>query len=251
MLPELWSKVITQLDCNTILNIKLTCQYFNKLCNEQNFYLKRKFQGFPRPGGFCLCYDVSEWYNNFLDWRDDNEIDKFPEEELIYYQDTIKIIRGDLIYFTGFGRQNRDNHYRDVRIFDGQKLLKFDANGTIPKKFTIINNDVPIKYWSRNIPNEMVSWFDHWEVRQQLIDNIDIHVSGSIIKTCFNYNGQNYLIKYISGYGTTTDEQLISEIKTIFNTNLPLILMNIRYLDLYIERRRYVKDGVFNPILNK
>lgn len=47
MLPsELWIKIFEELDCADILNIKLTCKYFNRLCVDNEIYIKRKFAVF-------------------------------------------------------------------------------------------------------------------------------------------------------------------------------------------------------------
>lgn len=48
LLIELWDKIMTELDCQSILNIRLAASNFNKY---SDLYFKKKMKGFPRITG--------------------------------------------------------------------------------------------------------------------------------------------------------------------------------------------------------
>lgn len=61
LLPELWVQIVSNLNCDMILVIKLTSKFFNNLVNKNDLYMKKKMLGFPRKQGFCECHDLSQF----------------------------------------------------------------------------------------------------------------------------------------------------------------------------------------------
>lgn len=178
MLTELWIKIFEQLDCTTILNIKLTCQYFNKICVDYDIYMKRKFRGFPRLKGKCCIHHsiISD-----------------------------EIVRGDIICID-------DN----VHIFDGHQLIKFDK--IFPKKFKILDDNVPINYWANNKTKYNLRYcINLVNIRQQCIDNIYISNILGDLHTSFIFDNQEVRILYSNVH--IGDGGKMKTLKNIFETN--------------------------------
>lgn len=251
MLLELWVKIFEDLDCSSILNIKLTYQYFNRLCVNYEFYIKRKFRGFPRLEGYCEYYNIELLSFNCQEISDD--ITRIIISEY-------NPIRGDILCLKEF------NKY----IFDGQKLIKFYR--FLPRKFKIINHNVPIYYW-RGL-RDAILWFDPTEVRQQCIDNITydkeqqcengifcngvdcIRFHDKGFYTTFVYNNKTYKIIFTGDYSGCDDKELGKRnLVKVFNKYNPLLLETMHYHPerawpdniLYINEGKYfIINGIKN-----
>jgi hypothetical protein len=200
---EIWVNVFEHLDCQSILNIKLTCQKFNKICVDYDFYTKRKFRGFPRAEGECKIYHIPSCI-----YGDDEFINKFIRK----IQDNL-LIRGDVIRYK-----------ESIDIFDGHKLIrlthKWNESGILPVKFNVIQKDVKIKYW-KNFLMEDIIWFDQAEVQQQCLDNL---TCSDIISTSFTYDNKYYHILCLEAKGYDYKENTIFKIINIFNKYKVLLL---------------------------
>lgn len=197
MLSELWLEVIKNLNCQEIINLSLVNKYFNTLIKENDCYLKRKFQGFPRPAP--LSSRIYR-YDEENDVRVTRLINCFSENS---------IVRGDLVYFSNIMTVVA------IYIFDGHNIIKLDDR-TLPRKFKIINNNVPLDYWEHCFIDDMM-WFDCSSVRQQCIDNIRIR--DNLISTSFQYNKNKYEIEYYLSKLRGVNGTTISKFKDIFVTH--------------------------------
>lgn len=129
----------------------------------------------------------------------DQKVDTFLDnaiKKLLFLK--VDLVRGDLICFEGI------HCYRNtgICIFDGKKLLnlsfEYDEYGHLPKKFHVINNNVPIQYWSwahRGIDHNSIIWFDQTQVKQQCLDNIVFGKSSA--HTTFVINDKSYIMEYM------------------------------------------------------
>jgi hypothetical protein len=220
LLPELWVKIFEQLDCATILNIKLTCRYFNNLVNQHDIYMKRKFSGFPRPEGACRTIKIC---GMFLE----NNISKYLQKE------KVDLIRGDAIHFASYVIE--DKYY----IYDGQQLLNLGDNENIflPNKFRIINNNVPVDYWE-NIQANYTLWFDPTEIREQLI--CSINPITKILEVTFYYNEKQYQF-YCTGKYMCANNDRIDFFKNIIDSHKLLLLRKVKH-GIQLREDDYVED---------
>lgn len=159
---------------------------------------------YPRDIGHCLCHHIPN-----IVFDDENNP---TEEELIkglnyLNKNKINLIKGDLIIFNKHdGKKNKG-----TKIFDGENILNLDNEpdhyGTLPKIFKVIEDNVPIHYWTdfdndkseRGIAHNYIVWFDHTKVLDQCLNNIIYaRVEGNVyaIYTHFKYNNKNYRIVY-------------------------------------------------------
>ena len=223
--PELWVRIFKRLNCQDILNIKLVCHYFNKICVDYDLYIKRKFRSFPRPEGKCNKYFV----NNLEDL------------------DVSDVIRGDYIYLST----------QKICIFDGHNILELHepyinqflklAQGYLPCKFKILSDKVPIDYWTIGFGNNLL-WFDQTAVQQQSINNIYFHEGDGLCYTSFIYDNETYTIKYLDDVDEESmnkePNQLISDMKNIlFSYTLLILYHNIFHENnLLLDRANYLVD---------
>lgn len=131
------------------------------------------FDRFPREEGFCYEHKF---------------VCQYEEKEKILdvildslYSKNVDLIRGDLL-----------DLFESTYVFDGCKIVDLYDDNIIPSQFTVINNNVPLHYWS-SISDVM--WFDHSTVKEQCIKNIDLAHIG-ILTTTFIYNNIEYLVIY-------------------------------------------------------
>lgn len=217
MLPELWSKIFEKQDCETILNVKLTCRSFNKICLQDDLYIKRKFRSFPRLEGACsIVYHTDNWVKNSSSREEIIKFLNMRRNNIINEND---ICRGDLIYFMiGGGRY-------ELFFFDGDKVI--DHDGNLPDKLRIINDNVPINYWDNTLFKYCTKWFDSTFVQQQCINNVSLNLDMEQGETKFNYNGKTYTMIYFANTGEKLSD-LVDHMKNIL---LSFTLLRLIHLD--------------------
>jgi len=229
---ELWVKILLNLNCKDVDVLINKSLQFKNLINDENIKERVKMRGFPRLSGHCESFDVSQFVddmNHELSSRNflTEEIFNYILEKL--YDSNYNLVRGDLICFEGLNSYRNDGVY----IFNGNKIVELsyeiDDYGHLPEEFTVINNNVPIRYWQYNEDHKGIShnnlvWFDHKLVKQQCIDNI-IDVNDELFTT-FKYNNKIYKIY---AYRSEFDEE-----SRITKENFVSILLNADILSLEI-----------------
>jgi len=175
-------------------------------------------RGFPRDGGHCAAFDVSNFLYDIPGVENEESIDTVNDLVLDYIYDftDYKLVKGDLICFTGLD----DYRNQGVSIFDGCKIINLDYDiddyGSLPEEFTVINDGVPIRYWEntekdKGIDHNHLVWFDHRIVKQQLIDNVT-EIDDNLF-TSFEYNDKTYKIydhlSFFDDESRNTKEQFI------------------------------------------
>lgn len=218
---ELWIKIIEVLDCKNISNIKLTSHYFNDICKKNDFYMKRKYRGFPRAEGRARIFI-------------DNKI-------------TDDLVRGDLCNIG----QHPNPHF-----YDGNKLIKMKylhpEGNIIPSKFKIINDNVPLDYWKleynfessyinhQSIPCTNIFWFDQTTVLQQCLNNVKNE--NGITSTNFDYNDKNYIIEFrVFSSANGREAGTVDDMKMILTTYQPLLLQYYRK-SIWFYKEDYLSD---------
>lgn len=200
---DIWLLILWELNNNVILKICKVLPRLKILENKYNIININKMERFPRISGHCAAYDVSNLDMKLKTFKTLNDQLKYTLDKL--YELEYDLVRGDLICFKGLDHTTNDGTF----IFDGCGLRvldrRYDVDGSIPKEFTIINNNVPVNYWNHetkyNIPKLSaiiinrgimgnIHWFDHSSVRDQCIDNIDY----DYMCTYFAMNDKKYSI---------------------------------------------------------
>jgi hypothetical protein len=125
-----------------------------------------------------------------------------------------------------------DNRVSLRCFFDGHKLL---SSVRLPIKFKIINNNVPISYWNRNI-----LWFDCSDVQDQCLNNV--YIDNETIKTRFKYNIQEYEIIYKENYENTKEDS-IRNFANIIGSYKLLLIKYLRDNIILIAGPKYEKDN--------
>lgn len=119
---------------------------------------------------------------------------------------------GDVVVFKELAGYRNEG----VAIFDGKAVqhLEDDSDiddyGYVPKKFHVIENDVPIKYWSDAIDHNCIVWFDHNLVKDQLLRNLKCGTSPlgeRAVYTEFNYNNKTYHVVWEDSDGTDEEHK--------------------------------------------
>jgi hypothetical protein len=185
LLPELWIKIIFDLDCESILSLQLLSLDFYKLCKDNDLYIKRKFKGFPRIEGKAKLYQIAQ---NFTS-REDYDIIFGQQGDINrLLSDVPDILRGDLL---NIDIRTKLNSYSElILIYDGQKLLHLNYEGTLPEKFLVINDNIPIHYW---MSTSNFVWFNISEIKKELINNITFNFENKRLQTSY----KSYYIEYI------------------------------------------------------
>jgi len=281
MLPEeLWCQILLDLPCKLIINICDISPKFKILCDKYDIINIRKMKGFPRESGYCRTYDISEFL--YYDKSEDNyhgiylsidELDKLNTLSINktrvslfnmlnnildkLYKLNIDLVRGDLIYFKYSGKYSNQKSY----IFDGCNIVsleyEYDNDGTLPEEFTIINNGVPINYWSNNggVLNNDIVWFDHTTVKDQLFNNIKC--MDNTLETKFIYENISYCISYMidEDYYGNPDNDLTNHKKSEFIellSNDGLLTYNTFSIDLLSIKIIFQMDHVnYNKNIKK
>lgn len=191
-------------------------------------------KGFPRKNGHCAAHDISGFLISLL--PDDFPIEDYQDE---LYNDNrdildkvlnkmlelkIDLVRGDLIC-------NGLNEYRNdgVCIFNGEKIIplnyEIDDYGSLPSEFTVINDNVPIRYWEdsekyKGIDHNCHIWFDiDDDIRKQLVENIDIDKYCTIYTTFILNNKKYYIIDVYCDDDSSFEYTLKKKSKLLLNYN--------------------------------
>lgn len=216
--PEIWIDILMNIPCYMLPEISYISEQFKELFDEHNLIEKRKMLGFPRLSGHCKSYDVSKFDVTIeldLDEYDSYLLDEKIQPILLIvlielYQLDIDLVYGDLICFNDIA----------IYVFDGYKIISIDLEDELlPCDFTVINNNVPIKYWSFQVdfldymhhgeppinasletqrriynPDGDFVWFDPTPVQKSLLDNIAYNDKSEDYYTTFRLNNTNYKI---------------------------------------------------------
>jgi len=216
---ELLIIILLELPCKKIIELSNAFKKIHNLCDKYNLIEKRKYKGFPRKTGHSMAWNVTNWFVRIHNMEGENfkfRIYQLKENfgrhlEIILDEMNNRnhdLVRGDLICTKGIN----DCDNSEVYIFDGCSIISldytFDDYGHLPLEFKIINNNVPINYWLKhnqtygmNHNNRyVIMWFDHKDVKQQLLDNIDFVWTSKYIRkdicTSFITNDIKYMIIY-------------------------------------------------------
>jgi hypothetical protein len=256
MIPsEIWKYILLNLNHKNICLFSKTCKYFRNLCRKENIFEERKWLGFPRKEEHCKVHDMREFagHNEYV--SDDislydllltakyngygfDRIQNLILDEL--YGTNTDLVRGDLIILHDDGCTNMG-----LYLFDGIKIIELQYNSvsSLPKDFTVINNNIPIDYWrhitkwkknnnfidyiivNRGIRGRHKIWFDHICVQKQCLDNINYETEINMITTNFIYNDINYIIEAASDdFDILTN---INKFRIILNASNKLLLVKI------------------------
>jgi hypothetical protein len=232
LLPELWIKIISYLDCKSILSLQLLSKNFYELCRYNDLYISRKLKGFPRIDGKAKIYEIEQTLDIYSIYNIDrtNKLRHEHLKKLLYIP--VDIIRGDLVIIVT--KLSEDCiHSRHTFIFDGQKLLEtiwsMDGNLICPKFF--INHFIPIDYWTSmtariDLTHIDLIWFNVSDVRNELICNITFDPENMRFKTRYKIGDKSYYIEYINYEGISNDDIYLKLI-SIFNEKI-LIILNVK-----------------------
>jgi hypothetical protein len=218
---------------------------------------------FPRKGGKCMCHDMATTKNfpvALLGVFNDEEYDEEKiTEGLIQLNQllptlNLNLVKGDLIMFMGLERYRNDGVY----IFDGENIVElgmtYDEYGHLPSCCTVINDNVPIRYWDE-IAHNCIVWFDQSEVKQQCANNVVINEEYDDVRTTFNYHGQIYTLIYTAN--EKEDKAIsIGKLKKILENNDLLLLFYkdcisikgcpVNDYTLFIDPNYYDENGVLH-----
>lgn len=154
---------------------------------------------FHRRSGHCNTHYIQKSY---ILKNDDIEERDLKAALTILKMSSADLIFGDLIVFESVSGYRNEG----VAIFDGNKIVRLyydvDDYGSLPKKFQVIKDDVPIDYWKdldnqRGIKHNDIVWFDHKIVRDQCLKNLKYQKNSDnkyVIHTYFIYNSKTYYI---------------------------------------------------------
>lgn len=213
---EILVQIIFELPCKYIISISCVSKYFTDLCGKENIIEKRKIKGFPRSTGYCESH-VSYYYPDDKIIPSDSVLDNIVKMNN-------DLIRGDLIYFA----DNTTHSDLGIGIFDDCNIILLNDRN-IPGDFTIINDDIPIRYW-KDLGNEAL--FDHVSVKKQCIEYISYigydegYING--VYAIFKMNNKSYKIIY--------EESSRSECSIIYKKFKDRLLDDTK-LRVYYERK--------------
>lgn len=233
-------EILSHLSGKSLTLLSLTCCEFFDIISKYNLIEVRKYHGFPRVDGHCKIHEIHEYikysklsnYFNML-------LDNVPD-----------LIRGDVLREYVYHEGNRGMYYNNVGtyMFDGCKIVSLDFDlyqfGTIPNEFTVIEHNVPLKYWHdtlyfyngggnmrvinyMNLVNVNMS-----TIREQCIKNIKedgkirfvvygpSNLYNNMIYTTFVYNDIEYNIQIVQGYSTVRKQDYTDFIKYISKTSI-------------------------------
>jgi hypothetical protein len=264
LLDDLKGQIFMLLPCKYIIALSVTCKSLYQFINDNDLIKKRKYLGFPRQSGRCGFYDISKIVISSTtlydyDCDDFGEIlnDKSNEihNPLMTYildkllESNVDLVRGDIICDGSSSDKFRND---GVCIFNGYKLVTLyqdiDDYGSLPLEFTIINNNVPTKYWRQSFDENgevVIGGIDHNtfypfditdDIFDELINNIkddgytyfgtfctlsNTANKNDIIYTYFTLNNKRY---YIISAWDDVDLDRITVFKDILSNNKKIIL---------------------------
>lgn len=226
VLPDIIENVCMFLPYKYVLAFSTCSTSIHNYINKNDIINKRITFGFPRKSGQCAIHDII--HQNFMDVKSynshktlyDNIIERFQQKpkmlDALYdvlIAENVNLIKGDML------RYDQKIHY----IFNGRKIIRAH---TLPKDYTVINNNVPVTYWKTYT---RLIHLNIKHIRKQLIDNVK---NDGLIDpkythyTSFIVNDVNYYIIFededhydVSIGLLSTLDQLILMVKNN-NTNL-------------------------------
>lgn len=259
---ELWEGILMDLNYN---KIEILCSKYLQIddyCKNNDIIEKIKYKNYPRFSGHCGAHDVSSFSNLIpeLNEIDINKLDITEQDDLfqlneildktlkLLYEKNTELIYGDLVCFNGLN----DFYNKGIFIFNGCKIIPLDDIAeykALPKEFIILNNDVPINYWShqieitdsrevvtkfRGIKHNSIVWLNIENLKNQCINNIKI--DGDIISTSFIHN-KTYNIYYSSGEVYFSDNghyaELLDHEKIFRNILVTENILILEYFDFF------------------
>lgn len=201
---DLLENILLNLNYQEIINLCENIKYINDYCKEHNILNKRRTWGFPRKSKRCEVHDVSYLVEKIPDVKLPKKFYEDHDEYIIkkslnlllnlIYKNNLNLIFGDVIYAPGI------EHYNCLYIFNGREIIQLDYEfhdyGHLPVEFTIIHNDVPIKYWCIDELENSIIWLDIRNLKDHCINNIK--EQNQMISTTFIYNNIIYTIIFSS-----------------------------------------------------
>lgn len=209
---EIWIQIISQLTCKKIIEVCCISKQFNDLCKNNKLFERRRLFGFPRITGHCASHDLCELLGLNADTMENLISESYDLVEVLLndsldklYELNIDLVCGDLICLQGLSTYRNNG----VFIFDGHNILFLDEEpdeyGSIPKRFTIINNKVSGHYWSsstidndssttKGITHNCFCWYDHNLTKREMLDNIKFNDKDQYWYTEFISDNVNYQI---------------------------------------------------------
>jgi hypothetical protein len=251
------------LPCKYLIALSVTCKDLYQFIKNNDLVNKRKYLGFPRASGHCQVYDINkivcEYYSSydstfhrfyrgdFEDIMRNKDHENDHENDELYYNlnnfildklsnSGCELVRGDVLCYGDY-----------MCVFDGYKIVllnyNLDLTMSMPLDFTIINNNVPVKYWDSAVGDCRYLAFDiNDNIRNELINNVkddgDIYFSKNyklseyainldVVYTHFMLYDEKYHI--ISYAGDEDIEENMRRFKDILSTHSKIILY---YADL-------------------
>jgi hypothetical protein len=122
----------------------------------------------PRANSKCKVHTIPEDVEWVSDELYPTEMDLTLALEYLRNIDA-DLIAGDVVFF----EKQSDCYGRSIGFFDGEKFVELGGIsefGSLPDRFHVIENGVPIKYWSRAVSCSAVH-FNHVLVREECIKN--------------------------------------------------------------------------------
>src|SRR5579862_9825952 len=216
--------ILLQLNCKQIIFIQRSCTKLSKLILDNKILEQRKIEGYPRKEGHCLSYSVPTNIISKMPYLTFDTIILLATNYI--YANVSDIIKGDIVRIDSLYNQPI------AFIFDGMKLVdllyylrpfsrKFVR--LLPTDFCVIENNVPLNYWGRNIVSNI--WFNHVLVRQQCLDNMTFTEYNKLCTT-FTFNELTYSIYYEKDYILNDKnrlekfkQEILSDTKIMFSCN--------------------------------
>ncbi len=158
---------------------------------------------YPRTSGHCASHHIPTSIQ--FQEEEDGSIAEFSLQQALRFlrENSIDLVKGDLILFDSVPRYRNDG----VAIFDGRRIInifdQIDEYGSLPPQFRVIEDNVPINYWThfddntRGITHNYIVWFNHALVRDQCLANLQYGPAddgSDCVFTRFQYNHRNYRI---------------------------------------------------------
>lgn len=159
---------------------------------------------YPRESGHCATHHISA---DVVTLKEENNPTRDEMDlALKYLQDqNADLIKGDLVIFDSCAGYRNTG----VTIFTGEEIVDLafepDDYGNLPQQFHVIEDGVPINYWShlednvQGITHNSIVWFDHSQVLDECLRHITYElVEGDkyAIFTHFTYFGKKYRIVF-------------------------------------------------------